>query len=398
MYEKKDEFLLTFAKKQPYRMKKFSFFHFVAHIIFWVVTLYAFTHFSYIRPMFPQKSTEIFYVFLLMVMSYLHYFLLIPYLFQRKWYVAYWSTTFILILLLSMLELYFSSDHLEKTYQELGADLFYHYLRSLFIMISLRNAEFWAFFFILRLNMEIKTISENKEYAILKEAKIIAVFVEENQTITLKINDLSYIQCTRNKCKIHTKNNIVYEQYASLSHWEELLKPYGAVRVNRDTLIMMDAVVAFTCDRVQLIPSGVNVNYYKGDKQDEVFRYLCERLPSKQIISWNDNEKVESEGKNGSLNDVYGKFGSKRIVNLEEFHDIITYDKEMICICRFIGKNSCPNAKMISDALNVPYRTLARKLKYLKNMNIIQYQGAKKNGGYVISPQVSEELREFLID
>lgn len=378
-------------------MKKFSFFHFVAHIIFWVVTLYAFTHFSYIRPMFPQKSTEIFYVFLLMVMSYLHYFLLIPYLFQRKWYVAYWSTTFILILLLSMLELYFSSDHLEKTYQELGADLFHHYIRSLFIMISLRNAEFWAFFFILRLNMEIKTISENKEYAILKEAKIIAVFVEENQTITLKINDLSYIQCTRNKCKIHTKNNIVYEQYASLSHWEDLLKPYGAVRVNRDTLIMTDAVVAFTCDKVQLIPAGIGVNFYKGNKQDEVFRYLCEQIPSKQIISWNNNEKKDLEEKNGSIKDKSGETGSLNYVNLEDFTGFVANDKDKISICKAIINTPSANVKMLAEMVNIPYRTTARKLKYLKEKKIIQYQGAQKNGGYVLSPFVNEEVKEWLL-
>lgn len=390
--------MFTFAKSNIYRMKKFKIFHLVGHVIFWLITTFAFTHYSYVRPMLNPFYMELIIVFLLAVTVYIHYFLLIPHLFQRKMYVAYWSITLIIILLQSSLEICLSYDKLRNIYEGLGIDLFHHYLRSLFIMISLRNAEFWAFFFILRLNVEMKTISDNKEYAILKEAKIIAVFIEDNQTITLKINDLSYIQCTRNKCKIHTKKNIVYEQYASLIHWEELLKPYGAVRVNRDTLIMMDAVVAFTCDRVQLIPSGVNVNYYKGDKQDEVFRYLCERLPSKQIISRNDKEKVESEGKNGSINDEYEKTGSKIFVNLEEFHDIITNDKEMICICRFIGKNSCPNAKMISDALNVPYRTLARKLKYLKNMNIIQYQGAKKNGGYVISPQVSEELRMFLMD
>ena len=378
-------------------MKKYKIFHLVGHVIFWLITTFAFTHYSYVRPMLNPFYMELIIVFLLAVTVYIHYFLLIPHLFQRKMYVAYWSITLIIILLQSSLEICLSYDKLRNIYEGLGIDLFHHYLRSLFIMISLRNAEFWAFFFILRLNVEMKTISDNKEYAILKEAKIIAVFIEDNQTITLKINDLSYIQCTRNKCKIHTKKNIVYEQYASLIHWEELLKPYGAVRVNRDTLIMMDAVVAFTCDRVQLIPSGVNVNYYKGDKQDEVFRYLCERLPSKQIISRNDKEKVESEEKNGSIKDKSGETGSLNFVNLEDFTGFVANDKDKISICKAIINTPSANVKMLAEMVNIPYRTTARKLKYLKEKKIIQYQGAQKNGGYVLSPFVNEEVKEWLL-
>lgn len=389
--------MFTFAKSNIYRMKKYKIFHIVGHVIFWLITTFAFTHYSYVRPMLNPFYMELIIVFLLAVTVYIHYFLLIPHLFQRKMYVAYWSITLIIILLQSSLEICLSYDKLRNIYEGLGIDLFHHYLRSLFIMISLRNAEFWAFFFILRLNVEMKTISDNKEYAILKEAKIIAVFIEDNQTITLKINDLSYIQCTRNKCKIHTKKNIVYEQYASLIHWEELLKPYGAVRVNRDTLIMMDAVVAFTCDRVQLIPSGVNVNYYKGDKQDEVFRYLCERLPSKQIISRNDKEKVESEEKNGSIKDKSGETGSLNIVNLEDFTGFVANDKDKISICKAIINTPSANVKMLAEMVNIPYRTTARKLKYLKEKKIIQYQGAQKNGGYVLSPFVNEEVKEWLL-
>ena len=169
------------------------------------------------------------------------------------------------------------------------------------------------------------------------------------------------------------------------------------MRVNRDTLIMTDAVVAFTCDKVQLIPAGIDMNFYKGNKQDEVFRYLCEQIPSKQIISWNNNEKKDLEEKNGSIKDKSEETGSLNFVNLEDFTGFVANDKDKISICKAIINTPSANVKKLAEMVNIPYRTTARKLKYLKEKKIIQYQGAQKNGGYVLSPFVTEEVKKWLL-
>ena len=117
----------------------------------------------------------------------------------------------------------------------------------------------------------------NKETAILNETDVIAVLVCDNQTITVNINELSYVRCIRNKCRLHMKNSTVYEQYASLSHWEELLASHGAIRVNRDTLVMLHAIVSFTNDSMLLIPSETNIIMYKGDKKMR-FLIICANI------------------------------------------------------------------------------------------------------------------------
>lgn len=379
-------------------MKKDKIFRIIGHVIFWLITAYAFTHFSYLRSLLTPVYKELFVVSFLAIMVYLHYFVLIPCLFQRKLFVAYWSITFVFLLLLSMLEMFFNSNYLQNVKENMEADLFPPYIFSLFITLFLRNAEFWAFLFILRLYGQLKNSMVNKETAILNETDVIAVLVCDNQTITVNINELSYVRCIRNKCRLHMKNSTVYEQYASLSHWEELLASHGAIRVNRDTLVMLHAIVSFTNDSMLLIPSETNIIMYKGDKKNEVFDYLCEHIPSKQAVTQENVRKGDLSSENGALNDEFEKNGALNFVNLEEFLAIIAGDKDMISICSRIIFFPFSNAKDIAANTQISYRTVEKKLQYLKENNIIQYEGARKNGNYAFTPYVSDEVKAWLMN
>lgn len=377
-------------------MKKNKIFHLVGHVLFWLITAYAFTHYSYLRPMLSPIYQELFHVFFLVIMVYLHYFLFIPYLFQRKNYTVYWSVTLIIILLLCSFELLLSYAQMENIYGKLGDDLFHHYIFSVFFLISLRDASFWMFFFILCLYQGLEKSSANKEVAILEKNKVIAVLVNDSKAISIDINELSYIQCIKNKCRLYMKNSTVYEQYASLSHWEELLAPHGAIRINRDTLIMLSAVVSFTNDNILLIPSETNVAIYKGDKKNEIFNYLCKHIPSKRTVTPDKVIEGVLSGKNGALNDEFKTDGALKFVNLEEFLAIIAGDKEKISICRMIVFLPFSNAKDIAKETQIPYRTVTRKMQYLKENNIIQHKGARKNGNYAFTPYVSKEVKTWL--
>lgn len=372
----------------------------LGHLIFWLMMAYGFTHYSYLRSMLSPVYKEYFHVLFLAFMVYLHYFLLIPYLFQRKKYASYWSITLILLLLLSAFELFLLSNKLHIIREDLGDDLFPHYLRSMLIVITFRNASFWMFSFIIRLYQELKESSTNKETAILERTHVIAVLVDDGKTIPLDINELAYIQCVRNKCRLYMKNKTVYEQYASLSHWEDLLVPHDAIRVNRDTLVMLHAVVSFTSDKLVLTPSGTNISIYKGNNKNEVFDFLCEHIPAKRMDTESKAKKEDVDGINGSINnnkkDEFEENGSLNFVNLEDFVSLVANDKDKISICQAIISIPSANVKTIAETVNIPYRTVARKLKYLKEMKVVQYVGAQKNGGYVLSPLVTEEVKNFL--
>lgn len=101
---------------------------------------------------------------------------------------------------------------------------------------------------------------------------------------------------------------------------------------------------------------------------------------------------------NGALNEEFEKNGALNFVNLEEFLAIIAGDKDMISICSRIKNSPLSNAKDIAENTQISYRTVARKLQYLKENNIIQYEGARKNGNYAFTPYVSDEVKAWLMN
>ena len=100
---------------------------------------------------------------------------------------------------------------------------------------------------------------------------------------------------------------------------------------------------------------------------------------------------------NGALNDEFEKNGALNFVNLEEFLAIIAGDKDMISICSRIIFFPFSNAKDIAANTQISYRTVERKLQYLKKNNIIQHEGARKTGGYSLNPNITEDAKEWLL-
>ena len=41
--------------------------------------------------------------------------------------------------------------------------------------------------------------------------------------------------------------------------------------------------------------------------------------------------------------------------------------------------------------------TVERKMKQLKELSIIQHEGARKTGGYSLNPNITEEAKEWLL-
>jgi len=53
----------------------------------------------------------------------------------------------------------------------------------------------------------------------------------------------------------------------------------------------------------------------------------------------------------------------------------------------FINLNPNQNAKKISEEMNIPLRTIERQIKKLKEENKIEFKGAPKTGGYIITKE-----------
>lgn len=330
-----------------------------AHVVFWLCTAYMFCHYSYLRPMSPLWHVEVFHVALLSIMVYLHYFLLIPYLLKRRLYGSYWTLTLLIFFLLTIWELYTFSPQLRELTAQMGSSLYSKYLMAMIINTSLRNAGFWAFFFILRMYEELNVLLSERDAFQLRENHSVSFADNKGKPVMLHIEQLSYIQCDRNVCIFYLKNGLKFKQYASLSQWEDLLVPQWAIRVNRDTLVLYDAIVSFTDDSLCDTLGKQMIELYKGDRRKYVYEELMKRVPERC--------------------DVVNVTGRKEEQNMD-----LIMDEELTLICKKIAKQPYLNAKALSEASSIPLRTMERKLSLLKEQGVIRYDGSARKGGYVL--------------
>ena len=85
-------------------------------------------------------------------------------------------------------------------------------------------------------------------------------------------------------------------------------------------------------------------------------------------------------------------FGNYRAINIKQLPDcllgkpyitVLHPDFNRVGRVVFFGENEkVSRANQISEALNIPLRTLQRELSRLKAAGQIEFRGAPKNGGY----------------
>lgn len=348
------------------------------HVVFWLCTVYMFCHYSYLRPMAHHWQVEALHVFLLALMVYFHYFLLIPYILKRRLHGLYWILTLSIFSLLTIWELSVFSPQLNVIKSQVDPDTYSKYLMGLICNVTLRNAGFWAFFFILKIYEELKFLSLKRETLLLKENHSVSFADNSGNTLMLHIEQMSHIQCDRNICVFYMKNGLKFKQYASLSQWEELLVPQWAIRVNRDTLVMFDAIVSFTDDALCVSSSDQIIAFYKGDRRISVYEELLKRVPERMNMTCGRQENISLSLKNDAEKDEFEE-ENETTCNAE-----LVMDVEMKLIYKKIAEQPYLNAKALSEILDIPLRTVERKLKFLKEHNAIRYDGSARRGGYVI--------------
>ncbi|MCQ2286588.1 MAG: HTH domain-containing protein, partial [Bacteroidales bacterium] len=79
--------------------------------------------------------------------------------------------------------------------------------------------------------------------------------------------------------------------------------------------------------------------------------------------------------------------GTINLADLEEFSEIFAEDEDYKTIILHIAELGPVSAVDLSELLNIPLRTVARKIKLLKEKGVVEFAGAKKNGGYVLKKQ-----------
>ena len=111
---------------------------------------------------------------------------------------------------------------------------------------------------------------------------------------------------------------------------------------------------------------------------------LFQHLPIETMVHDNQPEYYQAINASSAKNDcgIFVDFMLKEILNALKQHtesDVVESDNPVL---DFILKHPGCRANQISEALNIPLRTLQRELSRLKAAGQITFRGAPKNGGY----------------
>lgn len=367
----------------------------VLNVFFIIGLLYFFRNNSILRPIAKGAYyKEYLSALFLLSMIYFNYLILTPKFFQKRRYFLFFILALAGVLISSGAEMRLVFPNIKNCFpNSLDDPQTKLYFLDVFQLIGLRNTGFFLFFFVLRIFEHERETLEKERIALAKNKGFICVPNGKDNMKTISISNISYILHERNYTYIHTIDGSRYCKYCSLSSMEELLPENLFLRVSRNTIISINIITRFTDDSVTIL--------YGNPAQEISFTLSENYVPDvKEILnsvgglncsvgglnSQNDGLKVRSGGLNESIDKA----------NLEEFMDIIAHNEDFLNLCRIIAKEPSVTTKSLSEQLQVPLRTIERKIKYLKDKGIILHNGAKKNGEYVFSPSISPSVLNWL--
>ena len=165
------------------------------------------------------------------------------------------------------------------------------------------------------------------------------------------------------------------------------------LRINRFVIIPVGRIDHYSKDSIT-ISYGHAAHEMTFPLSEKYVSDVKEKIAS--LVDLNHRDDVLNDHSNVLKEDADHKNVGLKNVGLEEFLSIIDKSDELKDICRMIAKEPGITRKAMSVQLQVSLKTIDRKISFLKGKGIIQHSGAKKNGEYVISPQVTEEVKNWL--
>jgi len=364
-----------FAKK-ILMIKRKIIFPLLLNLTFWIIILYIFINYSFLRPFCIQNPyKEILNVVFILIFVYFNYYVLIPQLFLKGKNLLFFIFAIISIFLTAAAEFYLVEYDIKLCCQYISSEKEYHaYLGEIFILLSARDTFFLVLFFLFKIyrNVEESLIIKQKIFA--NEMKQIVVSISANEEIILAIKDITYIESQKNKTFIHLINGKIYSQYSSLVDMEEILPNELRLRINRSTIIMFKYIISFTdelvCIKTDLEGAMKTFRITERERENslkELTNYFIKnQLLHKEIKKQKKEEKEKNTIIFGVKKDYFCGVNEKTVPLLEE-----------------IFNKPGQNANELTEKFpSLSKRTVENRLKELKEAGKIEYKGASKNGGY----------------
>jgi len=356
-------------------MRKNNLFYLSFHVLFCLLLTYWFYSNSILRPAcMDTLYKEVISAIIVLLLIYGNYFIAVPKLLRKNLYIKYILLSVLLIITSGVMELFIVESNIAQCVGDsFPNEIIYRgYIRYVLFMIIMRNVGFYIFFTLLSMYRNSQIDFLKKEKSLLQEKDTI-VFLQSNKLpISFNINKIIYFEQRQNKTNIFTTFGTQHIIYSSLADQKS---SFGdrCLKINRNTLVFYDKVVRYNQEYLTVKDpknGGIKMLYFYKNNPLSVYEILQKKIPHLEAINNNftpqktffDNVKAENHDENVEIDHV-------KTAILEE-----------------IMKNPGINALKLFENLQqkTSLSTLRRKLKELKKLGKITYQGSDKRGGYYV--------------
>lgn len=346
------------------------------HIFFWILVCFFFYSNSFLRP-FPHNAgyKEFLSIIIIVIAIYTNYLYLIPKFFNSFRLSEYFFFAAITIFTAGIGEFLLLKPNIIECYPDsLTPETLNHVFRTTIFFLIIRDFCFLLFFFILRLYQDVF-----KEYMLDKmttsqETHTLTIIQTHGKPIVVKIEDIVYLSHQQNIVYIHLVNSVVHSQYSTLTRMLETLPPDLCLRINRGNIVVFEHIIGYNDNFVQLdiVQKGEFIELPISPKYKEsVLSKLKNHLQNLPV------EKKKNFGANMTKTDNFSEEKTSKKTN-------ISLKPTAEAVFSYISKHPRCNVPEIEKAINKTSRTIEMHIRELKKMELIEFRGYSRHGGYYV--------------
>jgi len=247
----------------------------ILHVLFWLFVAWRYITCSNLRPLALHTWKELLSMAFVMLLVYSNYFILIPKILFRNKTLAYWFIAVVSIVLCAAAEMWLMYDDILVRAHWAGPEILKVYLLDTALLVFLRYASFFAFFFILKNYSAQSKIRRTMESEILRSSCKILLRMYGNKYKLVDIRNIAYFSSAKGSTTAVMTDGTINEQYCNLSDFEANIPTNLCMRVNRNAIVVLENIRRYTDTAVQVrLRDEDRILAYYSTKQDEIMSAL----------------------------------------------------------------------------------------------------------------------------
>lgn len=332
-------------------MKNHKLIFFIVHFVFWSIASYLFLNNSFLRP-YSSISLESVVLVNIILSFYLSYFVFLPKLLLRRYFLLFFTFNILLVVLSTTIEICIVESSIKQCFlHTLDIASYKRALRWICIFISIRNACFILFADVVKLcEMQAIQLQQNQK-STLQATHHLLINLPDRTTLAQDIHQIVCLKYEERKTTIFRTHGEPITTYNSLASIEEDLPTDLFIRINRNTVVAYSHIVSYDSCTVTLRINKI------------MERILIMPAKSEEILAelkqWNA-QKYQTTNTPSTAFTPY--MGAKRTI-----------------ICNYIAQHPGCNSQEIVQQIHLSERNAQRILQQLKNEGIVDCK-KMKNG------------------